>query len=289
MKIGVFPPFANPLCTPEHVAAVGRAADERGFSSLWVAEHVVLFEEYSSRYPYLESGRFPAAPDRGLTEPFATIGFLAAVTTNIRLGTGVLLVPQRNPVYTAKSVTTLDWLSNGRMDLGIGVGWLAEEFAALGVPFDRRGERCDEYLAVMRSLWTDEVSSFKGEFYELPQARQFPKPVQLPHPPIHVGGESNAALRRAARLAEGWYGYNLDPSGAAERVAKLRTLIAEAGRAPSDVLVSVSPYMHEVTEREVEAYAEAGVDQLVLYAPIRSTDDAEPVLDRLAGLLPAVG
>ncbi len=213
MKIGLFPPFANPLCTPEHVATVGRAADERGFSSLWVAEHVVLFEEYASRYPYLESGRFPAAPDRGLTEPFATIGFLAAVTTNIRLGTGVLLVPQRNPVYTAKSVTTLDWLSNGRMDLGIGVGWLAEEFAALGVPFGRRGERCDEYLAVMRSLWTEEVSSFKGEFYELPAARQFPKPVQLPHPPIHVGGESNAALRRAARLAEGWYGYNLDPAG----------------------------------------------------------------------------
>ena len=102
MKIGLFPPFANPLCTPEHIAAVGRAADERGFSSLWVAEHVVLFEEYSSRYPYLESGRFPAAPDRGLTEPFATIGFLAAVTSNIRLGTGVLLVPQRNPVYTAQ-------------------------------------------------------------------------------------------------------------------------------------------------------------------------------------------
>ncbi len=229
MKIGLFPPFANPLCTPEHVAAVGRAADERGFSSLWVAEHVVLFEEYSSRYPYLESGRFPAAPDRGLTEPFATIGFLAAVTTNIRLGTGVLLVPQRNPVYTAKSVTTLDWLSNGRMDLGIGVGWLAEEFAALGVPFDRRGERCDEYLAVMRSLWTDEVSSFKGEFYDLPAARQFPKPVQQPHPPIHVGGESNAALRRAARFAQGWYGYNLDPAGAAERVAKLRTLLSDSG------------------------------------------------------------
>ena len=158
MKVGVFPPFANPFCTPEHVSAVGRAVDERGFSSLWVAEHVVLFDEYASQYPYLESGRFPARPDVGLVEPFATMAFLAAVTTNVRLGTGVLLVPQRNPVYTAKSVTTVDWLSNGRVDLGIGVGWLAEEFAALGVPFEHRGERCDEYLAVMRSLWTDEVS-----------------------------------------------------------------------------------------------------------------------------------
>ena len=109
------------------------------------------------------------------------------------------------------------------------------------MPFDRRGERCDEYLAVMRSLWTDEVSSFNGEFYDLPPARQFPKPVQQPHPPIHVGGESNAALRRAARLSEGWYGYNLDPAGAAERVTKLRPLIADAGREPGDVMVSVSP------------------------------------------------
>jgi probable F420-dependent oxidoreductase len=266
MKVGVFPPFANPFCTPEHVSAVGRAVDERGFSSLWVAEHVVLFDEYASQYPYLESGRFPARPDVGLVEPFATLAFLAAVTTNVRLGTGVLLVPQRNPVYTAKSVTTVDWLSNGRVDLGIGVGWLAEEFAALGVPFEHRGERCDEYLAVMRSLWTDEVSSFHGSFYDLPPARQFPKPVQQPHPPIHVGGESNAALRRAARLTEGWYGYN-------------------AGRQPSDVLVSVCPYMLPVTEAEIDAYAEAGVDQLVLYAPIRSTDDIERVLDAHAAVM----
>ena len=285
MKIGVFPPFANPLCTPDHVAAVGRAVDERGFSSLWVAEHVVLFDEYASQYPYLESGRFPARPDVGLIEPFAALSFLAAVTTNVRLGTGVLLVPQRNPVYTAKSVTTVDWLSNGRIDLGIGVGWLAEEFAALGVPFDHRGERCDEYLSVMRSLWTDEVSSFQGSFYDLPPARQFPKPVQQPHPPIHVGGESNAALRRAARLTEGWYGYNLDPAGAAERVTKLRSLIADAGRQPSDVMVSVCPYMLPVTEAELDAYAEAGVDQLVLYAPIRSADDIERVLDAHAAVM----
>ena len=285
MKVGVFPPFANPLCTPEHIAAVGRAVDERGFSSLWVAEHVVLFDEYASQYPYLESGRFPARPDVGLIEPFAAMSFLAAVTTNVRLGTGVLLVPQRNPVYTAKSVTTIDWLSNGRVDLGIGVGWLAEEFAALGVPFDRRGERCDEYLAVMRSLWLDEVSSFHGEFYDLPPARQFPKPVQQPHPPIHVGGESNAALRRAARLCEGWYGYNLDPAGAAERVTKLRSLIADAGRKPSDVMVSVCPYLRPIGPEEIDGYAEAGVDQLVLLASIRSTEDIERVLDPLAAVM----
>lgn len=285
MKVGVFPPFANPFCTPDHVAAVGRAAEERGFASLWVAEHVVLFDDYASQYPYLESGRFPARPDVGLTEPFATLAFLAAVTTTLRLGTGVLLVPQRNPVYTAKSVTTIDWLSSGRVDLGIGVGWLAEEYAALNVPFDRRGARCDEYIAVMRALWTEEVSAYEGDFYSLPPARQFPKPVQRPHPPIHVGGESDAALRRAARLCEGWYGYNLDPAGAAERITTLRSLISEAGRAPTDVMLTVCPYQRPVGPVEVEAYAAAGVDQLVLYAPIRSTDGIAEVLDPLAALI----
>ena len=176
MKVGVFPPFANPFCTPEHVSAVGRAVDERGFSSLWVAEHVVLFDEYASQYPYLESGRFPARPDVGLVEPFATMAFLAAVTTNVRLGTGVLLVPQRNPVYTAKSVTTVDWLSNGRLDLGIGVGWLAEEFAALGVPFEHRG-RALRRVPRRHALALDRrgAPTFHGSFYDLPPASAVPE------------------------------------------------------------------------------------------------------------------
>src|SRR4029450_2591091 len=132
--------------TAEVMRAVGEEAEERGFESLWVAEHVVLFDEYDSAYPYDTSGRFPAAGAPGLREPFTALTYLAAVTERIRLGTGICLVPQRNPVYTAKAVTDVDALSAGRVDFGVGVGWLREEFEALGVPFERRGRRTDEYL-----------------------------------------------------------------------------------------------------------------------------------------------
>ncbi len=221
-----------------------------------------------------------------MTEPFATIGFLAAVTTNVRLGTGVLLVPQRNPVYTAKSVTTVDWLSHGRVDLGIGVGWLAEEFAALGVPFDHAASgatstslSCDRSGPTRCPSSTASTTTFR-------RRASFPKPLQQPHPPIHVGGESNAALRRAARLCEGWYGYNLDPRAAAERITRLRSLIADAGRSTEAMSWSAcARTCGPSVLRRSTATPEAGVDQLVLLATIRSTDDIERVLDPLAAVM----
>ena len=132
-----------------------------------------------------------------------TLTYLAARTSTVRLGTAMLLLPQRNPVYVAKEVSSLDWLSGGRVDLGIGVGWLKEEFDALNVPWERRGRRTDEYLEVLRTLWVDDTSSFHGETYDLPPCEMFPKPVQQPHPPVHIGGETTAALRRAARHRPG--------------------------------------------------------------------------------------
>jgi probable F420-dependent oxidoreductase len=172
MDVGLFVPIGSANATPELVRAVGREAEERGFESIWVAEHVVLFDEYDSAYPYDPSGRFPAGGDAGMVEPFTALTYLAAVTERIRLGTGICLVPQRNPVYTAKAVTDLDALSGGRVDFGVGVGWLREEFEALGMPFDRRGQRADEYLAAMRSLWCDEVSEYHGELYDLRPCRR---------------------------------------------------------------------------------------------------------------------
>ena len=204
-----------------YLRALGTAVEERGFDSIWVAEHVVLFDEYASRYPYANDGRIPVRPESGILDPFAALSYLAAVTTRVRLGTGICLVPQRNPVYTAKEVATVDWLSGGRFDLGIGVGWLAEEFAALGVPFDRRGSRCRAYIDVMKTLWADPISEYSGEFYELAPTRQYPKPVQQPHPPIHFGGESDAALRRVADLGQGWYGFGLEPGEVKERISRL--------------------------------------------------------------------
>jgi probable F420-dependent oxidoreductase len=266
MRIGLFAPLANPLATPEYLAALGPAAEERGFHSLWVAEHVVLFDQYASRYPYAADGRIPAGGENGILEPFTALSFLAAVTSRIRLGTGICLVPQRNPVYTAKEVAAVDWLSRGRFDFGVGVGWLAEEFEACATPFDRRGERCRDYLAAMQSLWRDPVSEHKGEFYSFPALRQYPKPVQKPHPPIHFGGESDAALRRVADLGQGWYGFSLLPEDVPPLLGKLDGMLAERGRSRADVQISVSPYLRAVDGDALARYRDAGVDQVIALA-----------------------
>jgi len=291
MDVGLFVPIASANATPGLVGAVGREAEERGFESIWVAEHVVLFDEYDSAYPYDPSGRFPAGGDAGMVEPFTALTYLAAVTERIRLGTGICLVPQRNPVYTAKAVTDVDALSAGRVDFGVGVGWLREEFEALGVPFERRGRRTDEYLAAMRSLWCDEVSEFHGELYDLRPCRMYPKPVQRPHPPIHVGGESDAALRRVARLGQGWFTFGRLPEDLPPALERLDAALAAEGRTRADITLSVSPYMHPVTPESVGRYAELGVDRLVVLCLAFTVDMLRTQLDLLeeSALRPARG
>jgi probable F420-dependent oxidoreductase len=193
----------------------------------------------------------------------------------------MLLLPQRNPVYTAKETSTLDWLSGGRLDLGVGVGWLEEEFEALDVPWPRRGPRTDEYLQVLKTLWRDEVSSFEGEFYRLPPCSMFPKPLQDPHPPIHIGGESDAALRRAAHHGRGWHTFNRLPDDMTEPLATLTQHLADAGRSRADLEVTVCPYFHELTPERVEQYAEKGVDAVAVTFLVASPDDVPQALDAL--------
>ncbi|MBM4337676.1 MAG: LLM class F420-dependent oxidoreductase [Deltaproteobacteria bacterium] len=282
MKLGVFCPLLGPVADAAYVRSFGETAEQLGFDSLWAAEHVVLFDEYGSKYPYSADGRIPAAPSSGMLEPFTTLAYLAALTNRIRLGTGVLLVPQRNPVYTAKEAANVDWLSGGRLDLGVGVGWLAEEFRAVGVPWARRGERTRSYVEVMRRLWCDEVSEFKDEFYDLPACRQFPKPIQKPHVPIHFGGESDAALQRVADIGQGWYGFNLEPEGLVERLARLDALLDANGRKRSDLVISVSPYLRAMTPAKLEAYRRAGADQVILIAFARDRAAISSALGRLA-------
>lgn len=281
MKIGIFPPFGNPFAHAEYLQALGPAIEERGFSSIWSAEHVVLFDEYGSQYPYAPDGRFPTGGETGLLDPFVTLSYLAAVTKRVRLGTGICLLPEHNPVYIAKEAATLDYLSNGRFDMGIGVGWLAEEYRALQAPFERRGSRCRSYIAVMKSLWCDPISEYKDEFYDLPACRMYPKPVQQPHPPIHFGGESDAALRRVAALGQGWYGFSLEPDEVVERRETLGKFLAERGRSLSDVEISICPYMKPVDTEKMKRYAEAGVDQLILMAMLPTLDSIAPNLDLL--------
>lgn len=288
MKVGLFAPLINPHHTPAFLSALGPAAESRGFHAIWLGEHVLLFDDYASRYPYAEDGRIRIAEDAGLLEPFTALAFLAATTERIRLGTGICLVPQRNPVYTAKEAAAVDYLSGGRLDFGVGVGWLREEFAALGVPFERRGARTREYLEVIRRLWCEPVSEFEGDFYTLPASRQFPKPVQRPHPPIYFGGESEAALKRVADLGQGWYGFDLGPEEAGERIARLRALLAERGRRPEEVQCAVGSYLRPVDAAATERYRAAGVDQLVLLLLARDVEQMQARLDSFATeVLPA--
>jgi probable F420-dependent oxidoreductase len=282
MKVGLFVPLGNGNATADLLRTLGREAEDRGFESIWLAEHVVLFDEYESRYPYAPDGRFPGGPDSGLLEPLTALTYLAAVTDRIRLGTGICLVPQRNPVYTAKQVVDLDNLSGGRVDFGVGVGWLREEFDAVAAPFERRGARTDEYLTVMRSLWQDEVSEHRGELYDLPPCRMYPKPVQRPHPPIHVGGESDAALRRVAAHGQGWYSFNRLPPDLDEPLRRLDARLAERGRTRADIELTVCPYFNAVTPESIDGYRDKGVDRLVVLCLAFDVDMLRASLDQLA-------
>ena len=234
-----------------------------GFHSLWVPEHVLFFPEYASRYPYSNDGRIPGNPE-GVLDPFSALTFVAAHTTTIRLGTGICLVPQRQPVYTAKMVADLDYLSGGRVDFGVGIGWLAEEFSALQMDFATRAKRTAEYIGAMKALWSPGVTHFSGETVEISDCHFNPKPVQQPHPPILFGGESDAALRRVATLGEGWYGFDLDPEGVAAHLKRLDAVLDEHGRSRADVSVDIGPNRHRVTREMVDSYRALGVDQLIV-------------------------
>ncbi len=282
MRISLFAPLINPHNDAAYVKALAIGAEERGFHGIWLGEHVVLFDDYDAEYPYAEDGRIPVGSDRGLLEPFTALSFIAAHTERIRLGTGICLVPQRNPVYTAKEIAAVDYLSGGRVDFGVGVGWLEEEFAALGVPFARRGARCREYLEVIASLWSDDVSSYSGEFYELAPCRQYPKPIQQPGPPLYFGGESDAALRRVADVGQGWYGFNLSVEGTKDCLVRLDELLAARGRKREDLEIAVGPYSHKLNKDRAAAYQDIGVDQLVVMIVGRDIDELERWLDRYA-------
>ncbi|MHB8220946.1 MAG: LLM class F420-dependent oxidoreductase [Acidimicrobiales bacterium] len=282
MYFDLWVPTAAPFATSEFLSLLGREAESRGIHRLWVGEHVVLFDQYESHYPYAADGRIPIPSESGLLEPLSTLTFLAAHTDAVRLGTAMVLLPQRNPVYTAKEVATLDWLSDGRVDLGVGVGWLKEEFDAVAAPWERRGARTDEYLEVLKTLWCEDPSEFHGDAYDLPPCSMFPKPIQAGGPPIHVGGESSAALRRVARYGQGWHSFNRLPEDVAEPLARLERMLEDVGRTRSDVEVTVCPYLHELTPERVSQYADAGVDAVAALFLAFSADEIPAALDALS-------
>ena len=244
---------------------VAVAAERCGFATLWSGEHVVMVDRPDSRYPYSDDGRIAVPAEADWLDPLIGLSFAAAATSTIGIATGVLLLPEHNPVLVAKQAATLDSLSGGRFTLGIGIGWSREEFDALGVAFERRGARTAEYVAAIRTLWRDEVATFDGEFVRFDSVRVNPKPARDGRLPIVLGGNSDAALRRVAEWGDGWYGFNVDGVEAvSERIATLRSMCDELGRDPGELHVAVA--LREPHRSDVAALVELGVDEFVVVA-----------------------
>ncbi len=241
---------------PAEAVALMQAGEEAGFESAWTVDHVVIPAGYESAYPYAASGKMAGGvEDLALPDPLIWMAYVAARTSRIKLATGILIVPQRNPVVTASQIASLDQISGGRVILGIGVGWLREEFDAIGVPFDDRGRRTDEYIAAMRELWSADKPTFHGEFVNVDGAYCRPQPVRG-SVPIHVGGHSKAAARRAGRLGDGYF-----PARAAEAdmVSLMRQTAAEHGRDPDAIEITM---LVPKDLDEIPALAAAGITRL---------------------------
>jgi probable F420-dependent oxidoreductase len=245
---------------------VCRHAEAAGFESLWGGEHVVLPTTIESPYPYTADGKIPAAPDTPIPDPLIWLAFAAAAAPTMRLGTCILIVPQRNPLVLAKELATLDQLSGGKVELGLGVGWMKEEFDALGVPWERRGARNDEYIAAMRALWAGPHAEFHGEFVDFPPVTCSPRPVQTSIP-ILVGGDTDVAIRRAARLADGYFPGEGDPERLAALIARVREAAERAGRDPASIEIDAMFTQHLGDPLAgVEQLTAIGVDRVMVPA-----------------------
>lgn len=268
MKVGAAMAFSQH--TPaEFIRDAVQLVESKGIDSIWLPEHVLFFPEYASTYPYSDSGRIPGDPE-GLLDPFTAMTFIASCTQTVRLGTGICLVPQRQPVYTAKMVADVDFLSGGRVDFGVGIGWLKEEFDNLGMDFSRRASLSDEYIDAMKALWSPGVTEFSGPTVTLTPCHFNPKPIQTPHPPIFFGGESTPAMRRVARQGDGWYAFNISPEELAGKLPVLDEALAAEGRSRDDIRIFVGPNRHPINPDTVAAYADLGVEQII--APLGASN-----------------
>ncbi|MGH7365194.1 MAG: LLM class F420-dependent oxidoreductase [Candidatus Rokuibacteriota bacterium] len=269
--LGLFSMTTGPCSYPDAAARVARAAEAAGFDSLWGGEHVVLPDP---RVP-----PSPLEPDDRIMDPVVTLAFLAAHTSRIRLGTGIIILPQRNPLVLAKQLATLDVVSSGRLIFGVGVGYLEPEFRALGIPFQSRGPMTDEYLAALRVIWSERRPAYRGRFVTFEGVQAHPRPVQQPGPPIVIGGHTEAAFRRAVEQGHGWYGFALDEAGAQRCLEGLRQAAARHERpaALGPLQISVTPRPTRGGEAMDRASAERfdalGVHRLILIPP-RSVDAA---------------
>lgn len=256
MKHGFTLPGRGLMATPENLGFIAKKSEEFGFDALLTGDHILVPRHISSPYPYTEGGEFPGSATGESMEQITLLSYIAGQTSKIRLVTSVLIVPHRNPLVAAKSLATLDVLSGGRLVVGVGVGWMREEFEALGLPpFDERGAVTDEYIRAFKVLWTEDNPHFEGKYISFDDISFLPKPVQKPHPPIWVGGESRPAVRRAAELADGWYPLGSNPTfpmGTPEELQggldRLAQYAQRFDRDPSEIETIYRTHQFELTE-----------------------------------------
>jgi probable F420-dependent oxidoreductase len=264
MKYALFGINTGPCAKPTTAAAVARAAENAGFESVWTGEHIVL--------PEPQAPPSPVPANTPFIDSAISLAFVAAHTKTIRLGTGIIILPQRNPVVLAKELASVDVLSDGRLIFGIGIGYLKPEFAAIGAPFDHKGPRTEEFLAAMIALWSMEKPEYHGRFVSFGGIDAMPRPVQKPHPEVVFGGHTKDAYGRAARLAKGWFGFALDHEGTGKCIEGLRAACKEAGRRFEDLEISVTP-RGRVDLEAAKRFAELGVHRLIMLH--RARDEQE--------------
>ncbi len=301
MKFGVFLPISGRAAGPATLAEAAREAEALGYDAVWAADRIVIPWEISTPYPYSEGQNFIVPPDRPFFEPLTCLAFLAGCTEKVKLGMSVLVLPYRHPLYWAKIATTIDQLSRGRFVLGVGVGWMHEEFDALGAPFKERGQISDEQLMLLNRLWEDERVSFNGRYYRFEDIAFYPKPFQKPRIPIWVGGEGGRAQRRAAAYGDGWFPYfvRITPRELARRFENVRSHAAKVGRNPDaihfacclPIEVSDDPVAQEedrlrgTPEQLVKAlmrYREIGVEHIALQFMVPHWPERKAQIERFA-------
>jgi probable F420-dependent oxidoreductase len=278
VKFGIRPSYrGGHVAVAENAVEIARIAEAAGCESVWAVEHVVVPDGYDSRYPYAADGRMGLSGADAIPDPLDWLAFVAAVTTTLRLATGVLILPQHNPVVLAKRAATIDALSNGRLLLGIGVGWLKEESDAIGVTFADRGRRTDEYIAAMRALWRDRPAKFDGEFVRFADVSSTPAPAQPGGVPIIVGGVSAPALRRAGRLGDGYFPIGVGPDELPALLDAVRREAKDAGRDANAIEITVGATMNLDAAKR---YEDLGVSRLVVSARDPGPDGVRTTLEK---------
>lgn len=264
MAVGIVPINAGRFLDPGELVRMARLVEELGYESMWTFEHVIVPQAYESRYPYSPTGKLAMDGDAEFVDPLIALSFVAAATERIRLGTGVNILTQTNPLYLAKQASSLDHLSGGRLMLGLGVGWLEEEFNALGVPFDRRGARADEYLDAMRQAWSGETVDLRGDFVDWHDFKMLPRPAQRPGVPIVVGGTTDAAIRRVVARGDGWYIIHKDLDEFRHHLARLDRECTAQGRDRSELELTAYWNHHREGMEGLEVYRQHGVSRVLI-------------------------